>query len=133
MELDFSLTVIAIFVIIMLIMFARVTVSYQPGEGSKPKPTVKRPLINSRNNSSKSVLVDKTDNVMKNNATPPQYSAYGLPEKDAYMSKEFRAQIDSLRTKLYYDNCKFRLLEQFEDNSPSNCVHPYIKIKYVSK
>ena len=132
MELDFTLTVIAIFVIIMLIMFARVTVSYQPGEGAKPKPTIKRPLLNSRNNSSKSVSIDKTDNVMKNNATPPQYSAYGLPEKDAYMSKAFRDQIDSLRTKLYYDNCKFRLLEQFEDDTPTDCGHPHIKIKYVS-
>jgi len=132
MELDFTLTVIAIFVIIMLIMFARVTVSYQPGDSAKPKPTIKRPLLNSRNDTSKSVSVDKIDTVMKNNDKPPQYSAFGLPEKDAYMSKAFRDQIDSLRTKLYYDNCKFRLLEQFEDDPPSNCVHPFLTINYVS-
>lgn len=130
MELDFTLTVIAIFVIIMLIMFARFTVSYQPGDGAKPKHTVKRHLLNSRNDTSKSVSVDKTDNVMKNNATPPQYSAYGLPEKDAYMSKGFRDQIDSLRTKLYYDNCNYRLLEQFESNTPPSCTHPYIKLLF---
>lgn len=133
MELDFSLTVIAIFVIIMLIMFARVTISYETtGEGAKPKPTVKRPSINSRNDTSKSISIDKTDKVMKNNASPPQYSAFGLPEKDAYMSSTFRNQIDSLKTKLYYDNCKYQLLEEFENNTSVDCDHPYVKIKYVS-
>lgn len=131
MELDFSLTAIAIFVIIMLIMFARVTVSYETNGLEKPRPTVKRPLLNSRNDTSKIGSNDKTDNVMKNNDKPPQYSAFGLPEKDAYMTKEFRDQIDSLRTKLYYDNCKYRLLEQFEDNATANCKHPYIKLNYT--
>lgn len=129
MELDFSLSVIAIFVIIMLIMFARVTITYETNSNDKPSQIVKRPLLNSRNDTGKLVSENKIDNVMKNNAKPPQYSAYGLPEKDAYMSKGFRDQIDSLRTKLYYDNCKYRLLEQFEDNA---CVHPFIKLEYVS-
>lgn len=97
MELDFTLTTISIFVIIMLIMFARVNISYQPGEGSKPVPTVKRPLLNSRNDTTKSVIKnDKND------------------------------EHDNLRTKFYYDNCKFRLLEEFVDE----CNHPFIKIKY---
>lgn len=133
MELDFTLTTIAVFVIIMLIMFARVNISYQPGEGSKPVPTIKRPLLNSRNDTTKSVdKSSKITNIMKNNDNQPKYSAFGLPPKDAYMTKAIRDQIDSLRTKLYYDNCKYRLLEEFEDNNNIKCEHPYIKHILVS-
>lgn len=130
MELNFSLIAIAIFVILMLIMFAKVNISYQPGEGNTHKPTMKTHLLNSRKNTDKTVSQDKMDSVMKNNDNQPGYSAYGLPEKDAYMSKGFRDQIDSLRSKLYYDNCKYNLLEEF-DTVPT-CSHPLFNIKETS-
>lgn len=125
MEFDLTLTTIAIFVIIMLIMFARFSITYQPADGAKPSPTIRRPLINSRTDTNK-VLKTDTDKIMKNNDNKPQYSAFGLPPKDAYMSKGLRDQIDTLRSKFYYDNCKYRLLEEFDD-----CKHPLIKVKEV--
>ena len=132
MELDFTLVVIAVFVILMLVMFANFSITYQPAEGAKPVPTVKRPLLNSRNNATKSVAKNNNvNNVMKNNANKPQYSAFGLPPKDAYMSKGLRDQIDSLRTKFYYDNCQYRLLEEFNDR-PKCVGHPYIKIDWIT-
>tara|TARA_Y100000389_G_C17445610_1_gene511416 strand:- start:411 stop:815 length:405 start_codon:yes stop_codon:yes gene_type:complete len=131
MELDFTLTTISVFVIIMLIMFARVNVSYQPGKGAKTIPTVKRHLLNSRNDTTKSVNTHIKTNIMKKNDNHPKYSAFGLPPKDSYMTKGLRDQIDSLRTKLYYDNCKYRLLEEFEDKHNASCNHPYINIEYV--
>ena len=130
MDLDFTLVVIAVFVIVMLIMFARFSITYHPPSDSKPKPTIKRPLLNSRNNAIKS---NNTYNILKNNDKKPQYSAFGLPPKDSYMSRELKNQIDTLRTKFYYDNCQYRLLEDFTDNKPNKqSCHPYINVSMLN-
>ena len=39
-----------------------------------------------------------------------QYSLYGLPEKDEYMSQKLREQLDNLDSKFYYDNCRYKSL-----------------------
>ena len=44
------------------------------------------------------------------NPDAPRQGLFGLPEKDEYMNPGFRAQIDELKTKFYYDNCRFRLV-----------------------
>jgi len=35
------------------------------------------------------------------------YSMYGLPEQDEYMSQTLRDQLRNLETKFYYDNCRY--------------------------
>ncbi len=44
------------------------------------------------------------------NPDAPKQGLFGLPEKDEYMNPGFKAQIDELKTKFYYDNCRFRLV-----------------------
>ncbi len=44
------------------------------------------------------------------NPDAPKQGLFGLPEKDEYMNPGFKAQIDELKTKFYYDNCRFRLM-----------------------
>ena len=35
------------------------------------------------------------------------FSMYGLPEQDEYMSQTLRDQLRNLETKFYYDNCRY--------------------------
>lgn len=44
------------------------------------------------------------------NPDAPKQGLFGLPEKDEYMNPGLKAQIDELKTKFYYDNCRFRLV-----------------------
>jgi hypothetical protein len=129
MELDFTLTTIAVFVIIMLIMFARVSISYESGNnGNNISPDIKKSSGAIKNTIRTNAKTNNTatNDILKYNNNSPRYSAYGLPRKDAYMSKGIRNQIDALRTMIYYDNCQYRLLEEFTDDCPT---HPKIKIE----
>lgn len=54
--------------------------------------------------------VANTRPVGLHNPDAPKQGLFGLPEKDEYMNPGFRAQIDELKTKFYYDNCRFRLV-----------------------
>jgi hypothetical protein len=51
-------------------------------------------------------IPNQINNIGKVNPKATTYALYNLPEKDEYMTADLRNQIDTLRTRYYYDNCQ---------------------------
>ena len=92
-------TILLIGIAIIIIMFSSFTLSYKSDEATvdvAPSTNISTPT---------SVLVSsqvEASTVGASNPDAPIYAVYNLPEKDPYMSQQFRDQIDMLRSRYYY-------------------------------
>ena len=125
---EYTALALIVFIAIMVFMFSSVSLNYiddsayagvpidqidnrrKPGEMARASipPMSNSPMvIGSLGGMAKAA---NTRPVGLHNPDAPKQGLFGLPEKDEYMNPGFKAQIDELKTKFYYDNCRFRLV-----------------------
>lgn len=125
---EYTALALIVFIVIMIFMFSSVSLTYvddsvyagipidQIDNSQKPGRVARAsmpPISNSPmviGSPAGMVKAANTRPVGLYNPDAPKQGLFGLPEKDEYMNPGFKAQIDELKTKFYYDNCRFRLV-----------------------
>jgi hypothetical protein len=125
---EYTALALIVFIVIMVFMFSSVSLTYvddsayagvpidQIDNRQKPGRMARAsipPMSNSPMVIGSPAGMAKAANtrpVGLHNPDAPKQGLFGLPEKDEYMNPGFKAQIDELKTKFYYDNCRFRLV-----------------------
>ena len=128
---EYTAVALIVFIAIMIFMFSSVSLTYVDDsayagipidqiDNRKPNGSGQRmarasipPMSNNSMVIGSPAGIAKAANTRQvglHNPEAPRQGLFGLPEKDEYMNPGFRAQIDELKTKFYYDNCRFRLV-----------------------
>lgn len=116
MEVSPNLIIGFMFLIILILLFAKINVSVSDQDGNP----MSRQLISSNkrifrdhtgkarmiyNNINNNMNNDMMNNNMMNNISLAE--SQGLPDKNDYMSDSLRQQLNDLENKFYYNNCRF--------------------------
>jgi len=104
METTSSLIILALLMLLVIVAYSKTTVKYVESEKSNLNNLN---ILNNSNNLPREInsQVSQSDNVDSKATT-----LYGFPEKDEYMSQTLKEQINNLKSKFYYDNCQFELI-----------------------
>lgn len=98
MEINTNIIIGLLFVVILVLLFSKVSVSMENNNTSNDISKYNRPNIIRQQNSNPSPVSSR--NVTYN-------ETLGLPAKDNYMSNGLKQQLNNMENKFYYNNCRW--------------------------
>jgi len=99
MEINTNIIIGGLFIVIMLLLFSKLTVSVGSTNPYNTPPILNTPV------STAFVTRNEDGNVIKS-GKPTFQEVHGMPKPDKYMSNSLKSQIEELENKFYYNNCK---------------------------
>jgi hypothetical protein len=99
MEINTNIIIGGLFLLVMLLLFSKLSVSVGSTNPNNQLPILNTPMTGAF------VTRNEEGNVIAT-GKPTFQEVHGMPKPDGYMSNSLKSQIEELENKFYYNNCK---------------------------